>query len=331
MLNLFVNYDCNLACDYCFVRGQARSHPLRIDDVSFERFCEWLVCHRVPVLGILGGEPTLHPDIAGILTRLHSIGVASVLFTNALYPDEPTGLDASTDSLAEVLAAHTASIVVNYNEPQVYPQGQWERAQRHIGDLVAAGAKLSFSKNFSRGHTAFDYLIEGCQRFGVTRVRYDVSRPNRAWGNNHFASGEEREVIRTLLAFTRRCEEEGILTGLDCCLPLCDFTAEELVWLKEHSMRFAGICQPSLDVQTDLSVSYCMPLSDVSLPDVCAWAGEMGLLCEMNALVRARRESRPPGCEACACFARSCQGGCLALRDCAGCRECEEDTARCSA
>jgi hypothetical protein len=307
MLNLFVNYNCNLSCDYCFVRGLGSSHPSRVSEADFEKLCRWLVRHRVSALGILGGEPTLHPGLAGMLERLHSIGIASVLFTNALYPN---------DSLSEVVARHTASVVVNYNEPQQYGHGQWELMQRHIGELIEAGARLSFSKNFSRGHTAFDYLIEGCQRFGITRVRYDVSRPNRVTSNNHFASGEEREVIQTLLAFVRRCEEVGILTGLDCCLPLCDFTGQELAWLAEHSTRFAGICQPSLDVQTDLSVSYCMPLSDVFLPDVCAYAGEMELLYELNALVRDRRSGCPAGCEACGRFGRSCQGGCLALKDC---------------
>jgi hypothetical protein len=307
MLNLFVNYDCNLSCDYCFVRGLNRSHPLRISESCFERFCEWLVRHRVSALGILGGEPTLHPHIAQMLERLHGIGVIVVLFTNALYPD---------DFLTKVLARHTASVVVNYNEPRHYTRRQWQLMQRHVGELVEAGAKLSFSKNFSRGHTSFEYLIEGCQRFGVTRVRYDVSRPNRVEANNHFASGEEREIIQTLLAFVRRCDETGILTGLDCCLPLCDFTAQELEWLSGHSMRFAGVCQPSLDVQTDLSVSYCMPLSDLCLPDVCSYAGEMELLYEMNALVRARRAGRPLACGACERFGRSCQGGCLALKDC---------------
>jgi hypothetical protein len=206
--------------------------------------------------------------------------------------------------------------------------------QRHIGDLIEAGAKVSFSKNFSHGHTAFDYLIEGCQRFGVTRVRYDVSRPNRVVANNHFAKGEERGIIRTLLAFVRRADEMGILTGLDCCLPLCDFTADELTWLREHSMRFAGVCQPSLDVQTDLSVSYCMPLSDVRLSDVCACAGEMSLLCELNSLVGERRRLRPSGCETCECFGHQCQGGCLALKNCeTNCeapkalKDCEENAA----
>ena len=307
MLNLFVNYDCNLACDYCFVRGLSRKHPLRIAGEDFQRFCGWAACHRLSLLGILGGEPTLHPRLVAMLQQLRSIGVASVLFTNALY---------ANDALAAELAANTAAVVVNYNEPEQYSGQQWEILQRHIGQLVAAGARVSFSKNFSPGHTAFAYLIEGCERFGITRVRYDVSRPNGVWANNHFARGKEREVVQTLLAFVHRAEQAGILTGLDCCLPLCDFTTAELKWLREHSLRFAGVCQPSLDVQTDLSVSYCMPLSTVQLPDVCACAGELELLAKLNALVRARRLSRPASCADCADFGHDCQAGCLALKDC---------------
>ena len=307
MLNLFVNYDCNLVCDYCFVRGLGQKHPPRIAETDFQRFCDWMKRHRVSLLGILGGEPTLHPNLVAMLQRLRASGVASVLFTNALYAD---------DALADILALNTAAVVVNYNEPDQYKPREWQLLQRHIAQLVAAGARVSFSKNFSCGHSAFEYLIEGCQRFGITRVRYDVSRPNAARSNNHFAREQQREVIQTLLAFVRRAEQAGSLTGLDCCLPLCDFTTAELAWLSEHSLRFAAVCQPSLDVQTDLSVSYCMPLSATLLPDVCACAGEMELLAQLNALVRARRQSRPPGCADCADFGHRCQAGCLALKDC---------------
>jgi MoaA/NifB/PqqE/SkfB family radical SAM enzyme len=305
MLNLFVNYDCNLACDYCFARSLGAEHPLRLDEQHFERLCNWLESSKVPFLGILGGEPTLHPQLPQMLERLKAAGVATALFTNALYVDE---------ALSWVFAAATANIVVNCNDPAHYSERQVETRRRNLLALKEAGARVSFSRNFSPGNLAYEYLYDYCAEFDVGTIRYDVSRPASGAENSFYQLGESHELASMLIDFARGCEARGILTGLDCCLPACMFEPGDLQWLREHTLRATTTCRPSLDIHTDLQASYCLPLHGVMHPDVTATAGEWELMSFMADAARNLRDTRPKACAGCEKFGRECQGGCLALR-----------------
>jgi hypothetical protein len=308
MLNLFVTYSCNIKCDYCFVDGLAKSRPSMLSRQDFERLCLWLEEHKIAALGILGGEPTLHPLLPWMLDRLRGTDTAAVVFTNALYQDD------SSHAISSLLASTTSTMVVNYNNPANYVAPLVELRSRNLDALRDAGARLTFSKNFSPGDMAWEYLLDGCRQWGVKRIRYDISRPNQRHDNKYFSIENIQAAAAILRPFVEAAEKCGILTGLDCCLPPCLFKDDDWEYLREHSMKFEAFCHPSLDIQTDLSVSYCMPLASVTIPDVTQTAGEWEMLSALAGQVQALRRERPASCLGCGFFGTSCQGGCLALR-----------------
>ncbi len=80
---IYTNFHCNLACDYCAVasspKARARSLSLeqlraRVDEAVDEEFAE---------LYLTGGEPMLHPDLAGMLHYAVD-RLPTVLLTNAM-------------------------------------------------------------------------------------------------------------------------------------------------------------------------------------------------------------------------------------------------------
>ena len=305
MLNFFITYECNFHCDYCFVRGFGSRYPTSVSADNFSRLCEWLQKKHVYSLGILGGEPTLHPRLVPMLQALNQAGVAPVLFTNALFPD----------SLRKPLAETVVNFVVNYNDPAMYTDRQHLLLEENIAALKAMDCNVSFSRNFSKSSMRYDYILDGCERHGIQHIRYDISRPNPVYANDYFNLEESRELTHMIVAFVRECEQRGIETGLDCCLPLCFFSAEERDYLRQISMKFSGICHPSLDIQSDLSVTYCIPLQDISAPDVTTFGSESALLGYFADTVRSlRTDPERTECRDCPLFGKSCQGGCLALK-----------------
>jgi MoaA/NifB/PqqE/SkfB family radical SAM enzyme len=332
---------------------------MSISDADFQRLCVWLAEHQVPTLGILGGEPTLDKRLPDMLARLHDIGVAPVVFTNALFESSESriGDDLSlalkpkeNDELISALCKHAANIVVNYNDPTNYSEIQIKRRESNLQKLQERGAHITFSKNFAPGDTEWQYLIDACRRFGVNAIRYDISRPNLNRTNSYINSsayeskcaddiqicnssqsikqlqdnmkshlvashdGTSRHINDHIVEFVRACEQASIMTGLDCCLPSCMFTTEQLQYLHATSLRFTHVCQPSIDIQTDLQVSYCMPLAQFALSNVLDYNGEWELMAGLSSMAKPLREKRPLACEACEHYAKSCQGGCLALR-----------------
>jgi len=305
MLNLFITYNCNFNCNYCFIHGFKGMYPDYIGQDEFARLCAWLEKNRIYSIGILGGEPTLHSRLVPMLRELNRAGVSVALFTNGLFPKKLIG----------PLAETVSNFVVNYNDPSMYTDRQWSQLQDTLGTLHAAGVSVSFSKNFSKGWLRFEYILEACAKFGISHIRYDISRPNPVKANNYFNLEESKELTDVILEFARKCRSRGIDTGMDCCLPFCYFEKPSLDYLRTVSMKFNGICHPSVDIQTDLSASYCIPMQNIGVPDVTVFAGEMELFYHFSNEVRRLREiPSNERCASCDLFGQLCQGGCLALK-----------------
>ncbi|MDR2455535.1 MAG: radical SAM protein [Deltaproteobacteria bacterium] len=302
MLNLFVTGKCNLHCDYCFVSGDFEMAQGRLDRRSFEKLKRWLVETGAPALAILGGEPTLHPDLLYFLVSLKNAGIGPVLFTNALFPPD----------WAEALASLCLNIVVNYNPPGMYRKEAFSLRESNVGSLVDFGGSVSFSKNFAPGRLDFEYLLKGANRFGVKTVRYDLSRPRAGRTNSHYGREGLKEGAKTVADFARAAAEQKISTGLDCCLSPCLFSQQDLSDLRLLSFPFEGTCRPSLDILPDLSVLHCWPLKDLSAESVLGFESETSLLGYFAERALPLRKRARNLCPSCPRPPSECQGGCLA-------------------
>ncbi|MHC1711321.1 MAG: radical SAM protein [Solidesulfovibrio sp.] len=305
MINLFITYRCNLSCSYCFAKGLQPEYPEDLTPEGFDTLLAWMTRAALPAVAFIGGEPTLHPRLAEMIARTTDAGVSAVLFTNGLFPE----------GLADAFAPRVANFVINYNDPSMYTPAQQAKLHANLARLRDLGAKMTFSKNFSKQYAAYDYLIEGLDRYGVASVRYDISRPCAGMENDHFTLEETQQIMSHIVGFVKTCEARGVRTGLDCSVRLCDLNDEDRRYLERVSMKFTGICHPSIDVHPDLSASYCLPLRDACVADVTAFADREALMWHFARAVRPLRlASVSAACLDCKDFMRRCQGGCMALK-----------------
>lgn len=305
MINLFITYRCNLACDYCFARELGDTYPDDMQAGTFQKLLRWMKACSLPSVGFIGGEPSLHAGLAGMVAAVKDAGIAPVLFSNGLFVSD----------LADRLCGRVSNFVINYNNPARYTAGQRSKLHKTLSRLSERGARITFSKNFSPDSLDYEYFLEGVERYAVRAVRYDLSRPARSAANDHFPLNAMQPVWDHIVSFVRECESLGVRTGLDCCARLCELSADQRRYIESVSMKFSGICHPSMDIHPDLSASYCLPLHDVRVPDVTAFTDNFSLMAHFAEMVRTRRfEDVGPDCLRCTEFKRTCQGGCLAAK-----------------
>lgn len=305
MINVFITYRCNLACGYCFARELGDSYPADMQADDFYKLLQWMKGCCLPAVGFIGGEPTLHAGLAGMVEAAKDAGIAPVLFTNGLFAPE----------LAERLARSVSNFVVNYNDPAGYTVRQRRQVHEILWRLSQLGARITFSKNFSPDNLDYEYLLEGAVRYGVRAVRYDLSRPAQSAANDYFPMEAIPRVWDHILSFVSRSETLGLRTGLDCCARLCDLSPDQRHYLERVSMKFSGICHASMDIHPDLSASYCLPMHDVRVPDATAFVDSFSLMGHFAEMVRSRRfEHVSAECRDCPEFKRTCQGGCMAVK-----------------
>ena len=107
--HLWVTRQCNLSCSYCYVTVNKEQY-MQMETVDKAIDVLWKLGSRV--IGLMGGEPTLHPNITEITRRLSDRGFFVYLSTNGFLCDDnllnalvQAGLDVidiSIDSVTKV-------------------------------------------------------------------------------------------------------------------------------------------------------------------------------------------------------------------------------------
>jgi radical SAM protein with 4Fe4S-binding SPASM domain len=174
-IQFYPTLRCNKACDFCF----NRSMPC-VEDMALSDFVKMLeVLGRTPVktLDIIGGEPTLHPDIATFIARARDRGFAVNISTNG----------SNLPVLGEIMkigGAVTAGVSINDRETLTQVRGFIQRHKSVVKTVYGPGMDRGMVEEIlSLGPKRF-YLI---YRDALDRRELDATVPF-----DQFKSGVER-------------------------------------------------------------------------------------------------------------------------------------------
>jgi pyruvate-formate lyase-activating enzyme/predicted phosphodiesterase len=134
---IYTNFGCNLACDYCAVASSPHARPRNLPLSRFRALVDEAVAEEFTELYLTGGEPLLHPDLAGML-HYATERLPTVLLTNAM-PLHGARLDRLRD-----LAGHP-NLVIQTSLDGAHPAthdrhrgpGSWTRTIAGIEHAVA--------------------------------------------------------------------------------------------------------------------------------------------------------------------------------------------------
>jgi len=262
-MNILLTNRCNRRCSYCFAQERVSSDagslerpaPEFIDIADFERALGFAKKGGQRSIGLLGGEPSLHPRFEELLELAWSHKLHTKVFTNGLWRQQSVEwLRARRDE-----RKRQVNLVVNINEPSRTPAAQ----QRHQATTLSRlGSLCSLSFNIS--HIDFDplFLVDTIERYGLRpNIRLGVAQPLARMEAEHVAVEHYPLLAPALMSLAERCDQADIVLGFDCGFTLCMFEPEQLGRLQLAGVRFRSVCGPAVDVGTDLSAWACFPLS----------------------------------------------------------------------
>lgn len=95
-VTLIVTHECNRHCPFCIDRYRGNNEYIKMVDVR--RGLEFAKEFGAKDILLLGGEPTLHPEIVEIAKEVKRYGFNCVLTTNYSNPEVVRSLDGIVDS-----------------------------------------------------------------------------------------------------------------------------------------------------------------------------------------------------------------------------------------
>lgn len=275
---------CNLRCSYCFANEFVNHGPKEITMENFRKALSFICSGGDHVVGLIGGEPTLHPQFRQILQELirnDKIRGVSV-FTNGIL----------LDNFTEELSHKKFTILVNCNAPEMIGAKSFERIVQNLELLIGTyGMKeqITLGVNIFKTGFRYDYLLEILKKFDFQDVRMSLTVPNTSDGRACNFEQFFREMKPTLLSFLSDMLAAGIVPHYDCNkMPVCMFEQEEkdagirmVHALPRERLRFRGHscdssilsensgCSPVVDILPDLTAVRCFGLSEHTRVPIC--------------------------------------------------------------
>lgn len=319
---------CNLRCPYCFAADFLDPQQSDITDGNFYKAADFLLKDRGAVIGLIGGEPLLHPHINDYILKLaEETDVSAVmLYTNGMLLTRIAGLFRSPS------AASVLRILVNSNSPDVTGHKAYEKWLEQL-DLVfnryCMGRNIKFGINLYSNDLDYSYMEDVLLRFGQKQVRFSLTVPEFGCEGSRCTSLEDFKSRKDyLFEFYHRMAEIGVLAYADCNKPpRCIWTDKEWEWICAYRRAFPNVasniadpdvsCRPVIDITTQLTAGRCFGLSSCGEVHI----GDFKNPADLRKYFEIEYDSdmyRVPSDEACKeCYGRKtghCSGGCLGYK-----------------
>lgn len=317
-MNIVIESKCNQTCSFCFAHEilSQKNIPERMELSEIE-FLISFFGDKPRKINIIGGEPTLHPQLLQIIKSFYNAGHLVTLITNTL---------TSIDTMAQCLP-YLAGVLVNYRHPDSYTAKQSKQIKA-VMDLLVTHRKsrpdsqqpfsIDLGVTFTKVGQDYQYLLAAAEKYTPRAIRWDLSKPSANHKNNWLDPFENPTIGDWIVTFIKQFDEIGIGTCVDCPVPYCIFSDTQIHFLEKKVERFRGRCNPPLDILPGLSAIHCFPLAGVCEPVLLSEVGTYDNLFRFIAGL-VRKGTLDVGlmekCHQCHWYIESkCQGYCPALR-----------------
>jgi len=257
MPNVMLTDYCNQNCSYCFAKKMMDEGKGNISTGNFLRAIEFIVKSGEKKIGLIGGEPTLHPDFLELLGYVLGKVKTTLLFTNGIIEKDISKKLGDVDG-------EGFSVLLNLNGKSAYSSRQLELVEH---TLQCLGEKVSLGYNIHTTEFDLNFHLEMIMKYGLSKeLRVGLASPIAGKGvKDFFQPSDDTRVGKTLIKNAEMLEENDVLLALDCGFYMCMFTAEQLGILTEKTTGFQSICNPILDIDLDLNVHRCFPITGVAM------------------------------------------------------------------
>lgn len=276
MANIMINKVCNLQCQYCFANKFVNTETCKDENnITIENFKKALdfAVSDSGRIGIIGGEPLLHPDFKELMKILFDDNRVEhiTLFTNGI----------NLNKYYNIISNPKVSVLINLNSPKMIGEENYKKTIENIDYLVNElylKSKISIGINMYKKDFDYEYMINALNRYNLKYVRTSIVVPNTDDKRTSNAIEYFKIMKEQVFKFFKACEENNIVAHYDCNLmPQCVLDEDERKWIlkyAENSYKNCGTttniiesptCNPVIDILPNLKAVRCFGCSDESV------------------------------------------------------------------
>ncbi len=266
-MNLIVVDKCTNYCKYCFASTEMSKNnakaalkdeyiPLILDFIkksgpNFE-------------LNIIGGEPFLYRQLPYLVEKVLELkNVSNIcIFTGGIVATKVVEKVCHLDSTR-------ISFLFNMNEKKDYQTDtEYELVLENFDLVLSHGFKASFGYNIYEKDFNYKEILDLCVEYGTPYLRWTIAFPELVKNplTVTLLPEEYKSISVKVAAFLEEAYQNKIAAGLDCPIPKCFFSNEQMgriALTQPLTLNSIKSCGPVIDVTPDLDVFRCYALSNL--------------------------------------------------------------------
>lgn len=318
MANISIVNYCNLKCPYCFANDMIIENNYTITVKELKNIFEFCAKTHDPV-GIIGGEPTLHPQFSDILTCFKEYKLFNmqekriIIYTNGIELEKYL---VNTENFYNYFA-----LLLNINHPDNMTDEQYNKTLKTLDRLKKDNAFNTFATigcNFYPSRTDYTYIWDIARKYGIKELRVSTIAPGGQFKEYKSKKDEfYRKMKEIFFKQYELADKYGIELLLDCNnVPFCYYTDSEKELIRKLKVKNNCVfCEePVIDIIFGHKVSACFGAYDLIEPSLFDFNNidEVRRYLKMNRIYPKVMKNNTDKCASCEKYKLAqCQGGCL--------------------
>lgn len=321
MANIIIDSYCNLHCPYCFANDVIEAHKDFIPLDSFDHILDFVLKSNDKRVGLIGGEPLLHPEFLEICKHVISKtphDFIAVVYTNGVL----------LDKYMKVLSSSRFRLLVNVNSPKDQGEDNFLRMRKNLDEIFFEyfyEQKVTLGLNLYKKDQDISFFLDLVDRYQgyVKAIRTSVSVP---WDKSKGAFHTFKEMMPLVKHLLKEMNKRNIGIMFDCSqIPVC-LIDEELAKLMFYSEKLSrkpyitgsrcSSCSPVIDIDQRGLAIRCFAMSEYLKVNIDDFNNLEELSNYFRYQIDRKLRNNPlDECKDCEEFScQLCSGGCLSFR-----------------
>lgn len=256
MANIAVTNYCNLKCPYCFADDMIQEKSKAISIKDFQNILGFIARTPKNHIGIIGGEPTLHPKFEEIIKEVNLFckenNTGATLFSNGIELEKFIPL-----------LGDRITCLINCNSPKQMSIDNYNKlisTLDKIDELSLFDRKFTIGCNVHPGCNDYSWIWELVNKYHLSSIRCSVVSPGGCYRQLRADKELYYEKMKPIfLDFCIKAKENNCTLNMDCGrIPVCYFNAEELEIINSTTKDYYNsFCEPVVDITPDFKATAC--------------------------------------------------------------------------
>lgn len=317
-----LTYGCNLQCSYCFANEFVNKRTSYITEENFNKALDFLTLEGGTRIGLIGGEPTLHPQFEQFLeTIINNRRVEEVtIFTNGL----------NLEPFLNQITTPKFALLVNCNSPRDIGEKNYDKLRNALDELVNhhyMRDRINLGINLYSNDLDYSYILDLLKLCDLHRLRISLTVPDFSKEDSMNSLEYFKKRKGFLFEFLQIMNDNMILPYYDCNKPpYCIWNDEEKQWLENMVAQYGvesnlvgdhSFCYPVIDILPDLKVVRCFGMSEYEKVNMSDYSGVSEIASYFLTHIDSGSYQIPSARECMECKKRSlrqCTAGCIGFK-----------------